>query len=165
MPRAERPERLGKVERFLLTFMVRPSYASYLPAYSVHARSCALQTYYREVNAISGRNRRNVARVLRPREYNSLQVTFTKALQRLEQKGLVQVARGGGRMWSAEKQLFFGSGGEELAYFMGIRMKPLQPHVCCRHYPVIYRLTKRGVSMAEELAFGRGSELSVNLLS
>lgn len=143
--------RLGKIERFLLTYMVRPSF---VPTYSVHARSCALQTYYREKHGIQDRNRRNVAAVVPTREYNSLQVAFTKALQRLEKKGLVETARGGGQSWSAEKQLGAGKQGQDLGYILGISTRMLQAHVCCRRYTTVYGLTRKGSARAYHLAWG-----------
>jgi hypothetical protein len=131
--------------------MMRPGFP---PRYSFHARSCAIQAYYRESKGVALRYRRNVAAVIPRKEYDSLQVRFTKALRTLAHKGLIIFGDVGGKRWTVEgREHEANRHGQELALIMGVRGKMLQAHVCCRRYRVVYCLTKAGVQVAEQLAF------------
>lgn len=155
------PARLGKIERFLLVYMMRPDFP---PRYSFHARSCAIQAYYREAHGMTLRNKRNVAAVVPPKEYASLQVRFTKALRTLSQKGLVMTSEFGRRRWVAEgREDLANKRGQELAQMMRVTSKLLQAHVCCRRYRVVYCLTRNGEELAKQLAYGWPARESISL--
>jgi hypothetical protein len=145
--------RLGKIERFLLLYMISQGIWSY----QMHARSCALQAYYRENHGLSLRQKRNVRQVIPLPEYKSLQVRFTKAMQRLASKGYIETYRVRSARWYADR----GRGPEPAdwrdgrLYIDGVKVIPLYTHVCCRRYRVVYRLTKEGLGKAYALIWSR----------
>ena len=158
--------RLGKIEKFLLVYMVRPG-QSFYPAYELHARSCALQVYYREIHSLTRRQRRNVRQVIPRREYNSLQVRFTRAMQRLVSKGYIEKYRVRPARWFGDR----GRGPEpaELKsrrlYIEEEEVRPLITHHCCSRYGTVYRLTTAGREKAYEVAYRDGFGILMPTLS
>lgn len=156
--------KLGKIEKFLLVFMVRPGYSPLYPGYELHARSCALQSYYREAYGLSGRQTRNVRQLVPQREYNSLQVRFTKAMKRLEAKGLIEIFRVRRSRWFADRgrgpepadlradRLYLGKLRVGREYEAGVQARLLQSHKCCSRYSTVYRLSRSGSVRAHEIA-------------
>jgi len=84
------PERLGKIEKFILLWVLRRKDA----VDEFHFRSAALQAYYKQSQGLTFQTRNNARSVIPVREYRSLQVRFTNALGCLRRKGYVEIHRG-----------------------------------------------------------------------
>lgn len=166
---AQHEPRLGKIERFILVYMVRPRYSPLYPGYALHARSCALQSYYREAHGLPGRQTRNVKQlVIDKREYNSLQVRFTKAMQRLETKGLIETFRVRRSRYFADrgrgpepaevrsKRLYVGEFEVGRRYKGKVVAEPIVSHKCCNRYRTVYWLTSAGREKAREIVRREG---------
>ena len=148
--------KLGKIERFLILFVARPTKWPPLPGYEFHSRSCALQTYFREAQGMGLRRTRNVRQLIPPREYNSLQVRFTRAMQSVESKGYIEtyivapsrlfVDRGRGPEAAEEVDGKLVVGDYDITD--DERARIVLTHVCCSRNRKIYRLTGAGRSKA-----------------
>ena len=143
--------RLGKIEKYLLRHMILPSADFPILPYRLHARSCALQAYYREAQGLSGRQTKIVRKTISSSaQYKSLQVRFTRAMQRLVAKGLIEIHRVQPSRWLGDR----GRGPEpaELrsdGFYVGTdEVNRLHTHVCCRRHRVLYQLTREGREIA-----------------